>query len=138
MTQVELSMNFTVEAMVALAVSLIFLVQSALTLKERHRDVEAWHIHVGAAIYGLIFGGVIGFVIVPMRALLMDGTLPPQIAAYSGFAVLGIMLALRSGLIARLPFVGPQVKSYRRAALRRTVERANVQLAQLAKKKSSD
>lgn len=127
-------MNFTVEAMVAAVVMIIFLIQSLLTLKERHRDVAAWHVHVGAAIYGLIFGSVIGFVIVPMRALLMDGSLPPQIAAYSGFAVLGIMLALRSGLIARLPFVGPQVKSYRRAALRRVIERSNLQLDQLSSK----
>ncbi len=127
-------MNFTVEAMVAAVVMIIFFIQSLLTLKERHRDVAAWHVHVGAAIYGLIFGSVIGFVIVPMRALLMDGSLPPQIAAYSGFAVLGIMLALRSGLIARLPFVGPQVKSYRRAALRRIIERSNQQLDQLSSK----
>ncbi|MEZ5895457.1 MAG: hypothetical protein R3C51_03570 [Parvularculaceae bacterium] len=130
-------MNFTVEAMVAAAVMVIFFIQSLFTLKERHRDVEAWHVHVGAAIYGLIFGGVIGFVIVPMRALLMDGSLPPQVAAYSGFGVLGVMLALRTGFIARLPFVGPQVRSYRRASLRRVIERSNKQLNQLTSKSAS-
>ena len=131
MTQTELSMNFWVEAAVAAAVSIIFVLMSLFSIKERHRDIEAWHVHVGAGIYGAIFGAVIGFVIVPLRVWLTDASLPPQYAVISGFSVLFIMIALRSGLIARLPFLGPQVKAYRRALLRRTIETAQTQLKKL-------
>jgi len=130
-TQAELSMNYYVEAAVAAAVAVIFVLTSVLTIKERHRDVEAWHIHVGAAIYGAIFGIVIGFVIVPLRVWLTDASLPPHYAAVSGFSVLFIMIALRRGLIGRLPFLGPQVKAYRRALLRKTIETAQKQLAKM-------
>jgi len=130
-TQSELSMNYYVEAAVAAVVAVIFVLNSLLTIKAPHRDVEAWHVHVGAAIYGAIFGAVIGFVIVPLRVWLTDASLPPQYAAVSGFSVLFIMIALRHGLIGRLPFLGPQVKAYRRALLRKTIDTAQKQLAQM-------
>ena len=127
-------MNFWVEAAVAAVVSIAFVLTSIFSHRERHRDVEAWHIHVGAAIYGAIFGAVIGFVIVPLRVFLTDASLPPQYAAVSGFSVLFIMIALRRGLIGRLPFLGPQVRAYRRAGLRRTIENAQKQLDGLISK----
>ena len=131
MSQSELSMNYFVEAAVASVVAAAFILNSILTIKKQHRDVEAWHVHVGAAIYGAIFGGVIGFIIVPLRIYLTNASLPPQYAAMSGFSVLAIMIALRRGLIGRLPFLGPQVKSYRRALLRKTIETAETQLNKL-------
>lgn len=134
MTQSELSMNFWVEAIVAIVATLLFVLSALLMIRKRHRDAALWHVLFGAAIYGAIFGIVIGFVIVPLRALLMDGDLPPQVAAISGFGVLAIMISLRRGLIGRLPFLGPQVKSYRRALLRRTIETAQTELAKLTAK----
>lgn len=131
MTQFELSMNYYVEAAVAAVVAIAFVLNSLITIKAPHRDVEAWHVHVGAAIYGAIFGAVIGFVIVPLRVWLTDASLPPQYAAVSGFSVLFIMIALRRGLIGRLPFLGPQVKAYRRALLRKTIDAAQKQLAKM-------
>lgn len=131
MTQSELSMNYWVEAAVAAVVAVVFVLNSLLTIKAPYRDVEAWHVHVGAAIYGAIFGAVIGFVIVPLRVWLTDASLPPQYAAVSGFSVLFIMIALRRGLIGRLPFLGPQVKAYRRALLRKTIDAAQKQLAKM-------
>lgn len=128
MTQTELSLNLWVETGVAAVIVFIFLINAALTLRDRHRDVERWHVLLGAAIYGAMFGAVVGFVIVPMRVVLMNGELPPQYAAGSGFGVLFIMIALRRGVLARLPFLGPQVKAYRRAALRRQIEIAQKQL----------
>lgn len=124
-------MNYYVEAAVAAVVAVMFVLNSLLTIKAPYRDVEAWHVHVGAAIYGAIFGAVIGFVIVPLRVWLTDASLPPQYAAVSGFSVLFIMIALRRGLIGRLPFLGPQVKAYRRALLRRAIETAQIQLDKL-------
>lgn len=124
-------MNFGVEAAVAAVVAIVFVLSSLLSIKAEHRDVEAWHVHVGAAIYGAIFGVVIGFVIVPLRVWLTDASLPPKYAAISGFSVLFIMIALRRGLIGRLPFLGPQVKAYRRALLRKTIATAQTQLSKL-------
>ena len=131
MTQAELSRNIYVELGVGMVIMLAFVALAALTIKERHRDVEQWHVLVGAAIYGALFGAVVGFVIVPLRALLTDTSLPPQDAAFGGLSFIAIMVALRSGIIMRLPFLGPQVKAWRRAALRRTVEHAEEQIKKL-------
>lgn len=134
MTQTELSLNFFVELGVGLIVMLVFVALAALTIKERHRDVEAWHVLVGAAIYGALFGAVIGFVIVPLRALVTDTSLPPHMALGGGLSFIAIMVALRSGLIMRLPFLGPQVKAWRRAALRRAIENATKQIEKLSRR----
>lgn len=134
MTQSELSMNFWVEAIVAIVATLLFVLSALLMIRKRHRDAALWHVLFGAGVYGAIFGVVIGFIIVPLRAVLMDGDLPPPIAAASGFGVLAVMIALRRGLIGRLPFLGPQVKSYRRALLRRTIEVAEAELARMTAK----
>jgi hypothetical protein len=130
-SQAELSMSFAVEAIVAALVVVAFVVIAMVSLKERHFDVDAWHVYVGAGIYGAIIGIIIGFVVVPLRAMLTDISLPPYIAAISGFAVLALMISLRQGLIGRLPFLGPQVKAYRRAMLRRSIETAQKQLDKL-------
>lgn len=124
-------MSLYIEISVAVMITAVFLISSLLSLKERHRDASAWHVHVGAVIYGAVFGLVVGFVIVPLRIVLMQGELPPQTVALSGFGFLFIVIALRRGLIGRLPFLGPQVKAYRRAALRRTIEAAQKQLDKL-------
>lgn len=134
MTQAELSMNFWIEAAVAATVMVLFVLASMMMIRARHRDAALWHVLLGAAIYGAIFGIVIGFVITPLRAVLMNGDLEPQYAAISGLGVLAIMIALRRGLIGRLPFLGPQVKAYRRALLRRTIEAAQAQLDKLTAK----
>ncbi len=132
MSQIDLSRNIFVELGVALIVMLAFTAFAALTIKERHRDVAAWHVIARAAIHGAIFGAVIGFVIVPLRALLIDGSRPPRDALLGRLSFIAIMIALRSGLIMRLPFLGPQVKAWRRAALRRAVENASKQIEKLS------
>jgi len=127
-------MNLYIETAVAVTIMAVFVVMSLAGLKERHRDTAAWHVHFGAAIYGAVFGAIIGFVIVPMRMVLMQGELPPQMMGLSGFGMLALIIALRRGLIGRLPFLGPQVKAYRRASLRRQIENAQKQLDKLTVK----
>jgi len=132
MTQADLSLDLRVELAVAATVVVVFVVASMMNNKPRHMDAAPWHVHLGAAIYGVLVGAIIGFVIVPLRALLMNGALAPHYAALSGFGVLVIMLSLRRGLVGRLPFLGPQVRAFRRASLRRTIETAQKQLDRLA------
>ena len=123
--------TFYIEAGVAIFIMGVFVVSAMATLRDRHRDMSAWHVYLGAAIYGAIFGAIIGFVIVPLRIALMSGELPPGMAGYSGFGALVLIIALRRGLLARLPFLGPQVKAFRRASLRRQIEGAQQQLDKL-------
>lgn len=126
------ALNYGIEGTIAVFIALFFVVSAAMSLKERHRDTAAWHVTLGAFIYGLLFGAIVGFVIVPARIMLTTGgTLPPQIAGYATFGFLLAMIALRRGLLARLPFLGPQVKAYRRASLRRQIEAAQKQLDRL-------
>lgn len=127
----EPELNLIIEIFVATAITLVFVISAMLTLRERHRDMSAWHVYLGAGIYGAIFGAIIGFVIVPLRAALIDGNLPPQTAGMFGFAALLLIIALRRGALARLPFLGPQVKAFRRASLRRQIEAAQNQLDKL-------
>ncbi len=127
-------MNLWVETAVAAVATILFVLSAMMMIRKRHRDAALWHVLLGAGIYGTIFGIVIGFVIVPLRAVLMNGDLPPHVAAISGFGVLAIMISLRRGLIGKLPFLGPQVKAYRRALLRRTIEVAQAELAKLTLK----
>ena len=119
------------EASVAVLVMAAFVVTSFFNLKERHRDASAWHVHIGAAVYGAVFGLVLGFGVLPFRLMIMEGELPEGVAAGSGVAIIAVMIALRRGLIGRLPFLGTQLKAYRRALLRKSIEDSEKQLARL-------
>lgn len=119
---------------VAATIMIVFVITSFATLKERHRDRQAWHVHAGAAIYGAMFGVLIGFFIMPLRVALMSGELPSEVAGPSAFGVLVLVIAMRMGWIARAPFIGPQVRAYRRANLRRSIESAKRQLEKLSAK----
>jgi hypothetical protein len=127
-------LGFMIEAIIAAFVAAVVVIASLWNLRERHRDVSAWHVHVGAAIYGVVIGVVVGFVIVPLRFVLASGRVDPQTAAWASFGFIAVMIALRRGLLGRLPFLGPQVRAYRRAALRRSIEGAQKQLEKLMPK----
>lgn len=124
MSAVGGGLNYMVETVIALCIAGAFVLFSMMTIKERHRDAASWHVTLGAAIYGALVGAIIGFVIVPLRLVLMSGEVSPQTAAYSGIGFLAVMISIRRGLVGRLPFLGPQVKAYRRAMLRKTIETA--------------
>ncbi|MEQ1932078.1 MAG: hypothetical protein ABL957_16315 [Parvularculaceae bacterium] len=126
--------NLYIEISAAVIIALGFLVTSFTNLRERHRDVAAWHVWLGALIYGTVFGLVIGFVVMPLRLLLTDGTIPPEQAGYAGLGLFGALIILRRGVLSRLPILGPQVKAYRRASLRRSIEQAEKQIEKLSPK----
>ena len=102
-----------------------------LTIRSRHRDTGAWHVYAGAAIQGLVYGAIVGFFIVPLRMAMMSGDLPTQFTGPTTLAAFALLIAMRRGLFSHLPFLGPQVRAYRRAALRRGIEVAQTQLSKL-------
>lgn len=126
--------NLIIEGTVAIVVAVVFLLRSFIGLRGDLLDVDPWHVHVGAGIYGALFGVIVGFVIVPARMLLSGGQVPPQVAGWAGIGFFAVMFALRRGLIGRLPFLGPQVRAYRRASLRRSILVSKRQLEKLEKK----
>lgn len=131
MNGVPTSIGYEIGAIIAAVIALLFVLIAAVTLRDRHRQGDGWHVYLGALFYGLLFGVMVGFVLAPMRLAMMNGELPTNIAGPSGLVVFAAIIALRRGLLARLPFLGPQVKAYRRASLRRVIETAEKQLAKL-------
>jgi len=125
------SIGYGIGAIIAGVIALLFVLIAAVTLRDRHRQGDGWHVYLGALLYGSLFGIMVGFVLAPMRLALMNGELPTSMAGPSGLLVFAAIIALRRGLLARLPFLGPQVKAYRRASLRRAIETSQKQLAKL-------
>lgn len=123
--------NLWIEGIVAGAIALSFVVSARFSLKPHHRGGDGVHVDFGAAIYGLLFGAIIGFIIVPLRMGLMNGELPPQVSGFAGLGAFVIIIALRRGVIGRLPFLGPQARAYRKAVLRRQIETAEKELGRL-------
>lgn len=120
-----------IEIAVAGLIVLVTLGAAMAMLRERHRDVDAWHVWVGAAIQGAIYGAIIGFLVLPVRFTLMGGEAPTLFAGVSAAAAFAVIIAMRRGVFAHLPFLGPQVKAFRRASLRRVIEVSNKQLESL-------
>ncbi|MEO0398921.1 MAG: hypothetical protein AAF224_05800 [Pseudomonadota bacterium] len=117
-------------AVVAFIMS-VFTLYAAATLRARHRDVGFFSVLGGAAVYGVLIGLVIAFIILPMRAVLMSAETPPEFAALGGILVFLTMFSLRRGVAGRLPFLGRSIKAFRRAQLRKTIETAEKQLLAL-------
>jgi len=124
--------NLYIEIAAAIVIAMTFLISAMINLRRRHRDVAVWHVWLGALVYGAVFGALIGFVVMPLRLFLTDGSVPPEQAGYAGLGLFAVLLVLRQGVLSRVPLLGPQVKAYRRAALRRTIEQAEKQIAKLS------
>ena len=129
--------TFWLEVAIALAVTAVMVIGAMLTLKERHRDTASWHVWIGAGIQGAIYGALVGFIFVPLRIALVQGEVPSQFVLPSSLGALVIIIMLRRGVFSHLPFLGPQVRAYRRALLRRTIEAAEKQLDRLTPKDGS-
>jgi hypothetical protein len=119
------------EISVALLIMIVSVVAAMVMLKGEYRDGPGWHVWFGAGIQGAIYGAIIGFAIVPLRFTLAAGEMPGAIAGVSGALAVVLIIAMRRGLFAHLPFLGPQVRAYRRAVLRRTIDHSSKQLERL-------
>lgn len=120
-----------VEAGIALAITLVMILFAALAIRPQHRDCARWHVLVGAGIQGAVYGVIVGFFIMPLRFALIEGSVPAGLTGPSFAIAVGVMIALRRGLFSHLPFLGPQIRAYRRAMLRRTIETSERQLSKL-------
>ncbi len=128
------NVNLYIEIAAAIVIAMTFLVSAMINLRKRHRDVAAWHVWLGALVYGALFGMLIGFVVMPLRFFLTDGSVPPEQAGYAGLGLFAVLLVLRQGVLSRVPLLGPQVRAYRRASLRRSIEQAEKQIKKLSPK----
>lgn len=119
------------EAVVALAIFLVVSGSAFVMIKREHAAGELWRARAGAAITGAILGGLVGFAVLPLRFTLMEdggGDLRVLLIAIAAFA--GLIIFRRGGA-ARLPVIGPTVRAYRKAMLRRSIDAAQKQLEKL-------
>ena len=120
-----------IEIAVAIGVALATVGNAAINLRARHRRGEGWHVYVGALVNGALVGILIGFVLLPLRSYMVSDGLPrEQLAASVGGFIL-VVITLRRGWVGKLPILGPQLRAYRRANLRRIIETSQAQLDKL-------
>jgi hypothetical protein len=128
-----------IEASVVVAFALIFLLSALFTFKPEHVEHHPTRVYIGAVLQGLILGGLIGFVILPVRLAFFvpDADLVPQAPPQRGLASLSLLPALlmliviRRGLLARAPFIGAYLRAYRRASLKYQIDGAKRALTRL-------
>jgi len=124
-------MMIWIEIVTATIIALVVFITALVRLKADHMDGDAVAVRIGAALQGLLFGGAIAFVMLPLRMQLMaDG--PPAPRSFGPwFIALGIIWFIRSGVIARLPLIGHPFRAYRLATLRQSVSVAEARITRL-------
>jgi hypothetical protein len=128
-----------IEGSVVVAFALIFLFSALFTFKPEHVEHHPTRVYVGAVLQGLILGGLIGFVILPVRLAFfvpdpdLVSQAPPQrgLASLSLLPALLLLIVIRRGLLARAPLIGPYLRAYRRAALKHQIDGARRALTRL-------
>ncbi len=125
-----------IEAGVAGVIAAMFVISAMLMFKPEHVEHHPARVYIGAALQGLIIGGLVGFVIVPLRLALVApdvGVTAPRggLASLAIAPVFVFLIIVRRGLLARAPLIGPYLRAYRRAALKHQIDGAGKALARL-------
>ena len=132
-----------IEAIVASAIMLLFLLQAMFLFQDEHVEHHPARVYIGAALQGFILGVLVGFVILPLRFaffvpeakhLVPDAPDPPVRGGLASLSVLPaflILMIVRRGLLARAPIIGHYLRAYRRAALKWQIDGASKSLARL-------
>ncbi|MEO1658688.1 MAG: hypothetical protein AAFR65_13320 [Pseudomonadota bacterium] len=119
--------EFLVVQAAALAVILSLFVGTAFfQLKPEHLIGRKSVAVLGAGLFGLMFGLVVVTAILPFRVEGQGDDAPPWLPALA-FA----FFVLRSDRIAMLPLIGPPLRAYRAASLRRTITQSRQRLDKL-------
>lgn len=119
-----------IELGVAAAVMLIS-VGVTFLFKPEHMAPNPLAVRAGAGVQGLVLGALIGFVLVPFRMAVMSDAPPPPEASLAFLPAFALLIVVRSGLLARAPFLGRFIRAYRRATLRWQIGRAEQTLSRL-------
>lgn len=134
----QASVYLLVEIIVAVAIFLVVVGIALFGLKAEHMDGEPGRVRLGAAISGLVLGGVVGFLVLPLRFALVDSADPDPRLALALPAAVVLLIAMRRGALGRAPVIGKAVRAYRKALLRRTIANAEKSLAKLSAHDASD
>ncbi|PZO55505.1 MAG: hypothetical protein DCF16_02825 [Alphaproteobacteria bacterium] len=125
-----------IEGIVALVIMLAFVIHAFFAFKPAHVEHHPVRVRIGAAIQGLAIGLLIGFVIVPLRARLMDvgGYDTGMSMGMSSLAFLPAVLMLiiiRRGALLKAPVLSKYLRAYRRATLLKARDEADKALTKL-------
>ena len=115
-----------VQAAVLLVILTLFLTIAFFQFKDDHLDGPKSLAMLGAGLFGLMFGLIVVFGVLPFR-LERQGAEPPQ---WLPLLVL-MIFALRSDRITSLPLIGKPLRAYRVASLRRTITQSRERLDKL-------
>ena len=125
------------------AIFAAFLIQAFVLFKPENTEHNRFRVRVGAILQGLVVGGLVGLVLLPLRLSFPVPGIPgpgipgPEIpgpAAVASTAVLPaflLILVVRQGLLARVPVVGRDVRPHRQAALKYGIDLARTPPARL-------
>lgn len=111
---------------------------SFIWLREKHMGGRGKQARIGALVYGLIFGGYMVLIMLPLlpvRMRMSAGDMRPgdeilQIKMLAAFAL--FIIIIRSDVTGRLPFLGTYIRAYRAALLRKTITGAEKRLDKMA------
>lgn len=130
----EVHLYLWIEAAVMAAIVAAFLIQAFVLFKPEHTEHNPLRVRVGAILQGVVVGGLVSLVLLPLRLSILVPEIPAPATAVASTAVLPaflLILVVRQGLLARVPVVGRYVRSYRQAALKHDIDLARKRLARL-------
>lgn len=130
----EVHLYLWIEGAVITGILAMFLIQAFFLFTPEHVEHHPFRVRVGAIIQGVVVGGLVGLVLLPLRLSFLIPELPGPPSAVASTAVLPaflLILVVRRGLLARAPLIGRYVRAYRQAALKRDIDIAHKRLVRL-------
>lgn len=130
----EVHLYLWIEGAVMAGILAAFLIQAFILFRPEHVAHNPFRVRVGAILQGVVVGGLVSLVLLPLRLSILVPEIPAPATAVASTAVLPaflLILVVRQGLLARAPLVGRYVRAYRQAALKRDIDTARRRLARL-------